>query len=164
MPPTPGLTSSNSSGVTAQQRMRVTNPSGEEGNQPGGTNLSSIPVLGIRLPADFCPDLTDRDSLAELDATTHAMTMTSSGPVAPPPASSAAYLRQNQLSSNDAYNSPSKPNFTSRRRQSSIPKIPMGPRPFENGAGKRFVQPLSIFSTWFALLRVCWLTPSLTDR
>lgn len=31
-----------------------------------------------------------------------------------------------------------KPNFNSRRRQSSIPKVPMGPRPLDVPAGKRY--------------------------
>ncbi|RMZ92342.1 hypothetical protein DV736_g429, partial [Chaetothyriales sp. CBS 134916] len=44
-------------------------------------------------------------------------------------------------SSHGQQNGASKPNFTSRRRQSSIPKIPMGPRSLDNTltAGKRSV-------------------------
>ena len=83
---------------------------------------------------NFRPDLTDRDRAAHVPAS-----MNSSSSAQPAPS---VYLRQFQLSStsNNAQHAASKPNFTSRRRQSSIRKTPLqGPRPIEHQAGKRYV-------------------------
>jgi hypothetical protein len=109
-------------------RARVTNVNTDE-EDSGGTNLIHILAERQRVPACSRPDLTDRDSAADGD---FPAAMNSSTQPAP------SSLRQNQSGSNDAQYGSSKPNFTSRRRQSSIPKIPMGPRPLDCTAGKRY--------------------------
>ena len=111
-------------------RARETNGNTDDEEELGGTNLLDILALPKGNLHDCRPDLTDRDSAAAVPS------MTSSAAAQPAP----SYLRQSQLSANlaDAQHAALKPNFTSRRRQSSIPKIPMGPRPLDYAGGKRY--------------------------
>ena len=117
MPYRPGAPGNNG-GFAVTSRAGVTNVNIDEEMDGGSTNLLS----SLRIAASVRPELTDfdPDQFATVDSSAipHDFMTTSERP--------------NDIAQN------AKPNFTSRRRQSSIPKIPMGPRPLDIPAGKRY--------------------------
>ena len=123
MPYRAGAAGSTNASTVGMDRARVTSNAQEEGDD-AGTNLSNA------RHASFRPEVTDRESAEDqLPFMNLASTSTS------------FQQQPNQPAFSQGQHGASRQNFTSRRRQSSIPKTPMGPRPLDYvaGAGNRYV-------------------------
>ena len=127
MPFRPDVAGNDSNGVpkgasTAASRARVTNVNADGGDGHSiGIDRTQIPAARTA-SASF---QTDRESAAHLATPTDPASAPINTPAlrAGPPT---AYHVQNE-----------KAGTSNRRRQSSIPKIPMGPRPLDLAPGKR---------------------------